>query len=152
MTTSYNQIAGRSAERLAALSDGVFAVAMTLLVLDLRAPAAGAIHSEHELGRALLALSPRLLMYMMSFMTLGIFWVGQQTQLNHLERSNRSLTWIHLAFLFVVTTVPFSTALLAEHTQYRTALVVYWVNIALLGWTLYWSWVCALGSGLVKAD
>jgi len=152
MTTSYNQIAGRSAERLAALSDGVFAVAMTLLVLDLRAPAAGAIHSEHELGRALLALSPRLLMYMMSFMTLGIFWVGQQTQLNHLERSNRSLTWIHLTFLFVVTVTPFSTALLAEHTQYRTALVVYWVNIALLGWTLYWSWVCALGSGLVKAD
>ena len=152
MTTSYNQIAGRSAERLAALSDGVFAVAMTLLVLDLRAPAAGAIHSEHELGRALLALSPRLLMYMMSFMTLGIFWVGQQTQLNHLERSNRSLTWIHLTFLFVVTVTPFSTALLAEHTRYRTALVVYWVNIALLGWTLYWSWVCALGSGLVKAD
>ena len=152
MTTSYNQIAGQSAERLAALSDGVFAVAMTLLVLDLRAPAAEAIRSEHDLGHALLALSPRLLMYMMSFMTLGIFWVGQQTQLNHLERSSRSLTWIHLAFLFVVTTVPFSTALLAEHTHYRTALVVYWVNIALLGWSLYWSWVCALGSGLVKAD
>jgi|SRR5271165_469501 len=152
MTTSYNQVAGQSAERLAALSDGVFAVAMTLLALDLRAPAAEAIHNEHDLGRALLALSPRLLMYMMSFLTLGIFWVGQQTQLNHLERSSRSLTWIHLAFLFVVTTVPFSTALLAEYTAYRLALVVYWANIVLLGVTLYWSWVCAVGSGLVKAD
>jgi uncharacterized membrane protein len=152
MTTAYNRIAGHSVERLAALSDGVFAVAMTLLALDLRAPAAEAIHSEHELWRALVTLSPRLLMYMMSFMTLGIFWVGQQTQLNHLRRSDRSLTWIHLAFLFVVTVMPFSTALLAEHTEYRLALLFYWLNILLLGSTLYWSWVCAIGSGLVKED
>ena len=152
MTTDYNRIAGHSAERLAALSDGVFAIAMTLLVLDLHAPAAEAIRSEHDLWRALLALSPRLLMYMLSFMTMGIFWVGQQTQLNHLRRSDRSLTWIHLAFLFLVTVVPFSTALLAEHTSYRSALLVYWFNIFLLGATLYWSWVCALGTKLVKED
>jgi TMEM175 potassium channel family protein len=152
MTTGYNQIAGQSAGRLAALSDGVFAVAMTLLVLDLRAPAAEVIHSERDLWHALLPLAPRLLMYMMSFMTLGIFWVGQQTQLNHLQRSSRSLTWIHLTFLFVVTVTPFSTALLAEHIQYRTALLLYWFNIFLLGATLYWSWVCALGSRLVKQD
>lgn len=152
MTTGYNRIAGQSAERLAALSDGVFAVAMTLLVLDLRAPAADAIHSERDLWGALLALAPRLLMYMMSFMTLGIFWIGQQTQLNHLRRSSRSLTWIHLGFLFMVTMMPFSTALLAEHTEYRIALLIYWFSIVLLGVTLYWSWVCAVGSGLVKED
>ncbi len=152
MTTGYNQIAGQSAERLAALSDGVFAVAMTLLVLDLRAPAAEVIHSEHDLLHALLPLAPRLLMYMMSFMTLGIFWVGQQTQLNHLQRSSRSLTWIHLTFLFVVTVTPFSTALLAEHIQYRLALLLYWFNIFLLGGTLYWSWVCAEGGHLVRSE
>jgi uncharacterized membrane protein len=152
MFVDYNRIAGRSAERLAALSDGVFAVAMTLLVLDLHAPAVEAIHSEYDLWRSLFALAPRLLMYMMSFMTLGIFWVGQQTQLNHLEHSDRSLTWIHLVFLFEVTVIPFSTALLAEHTQYRVALLVYWLNIFLLGTTLYWSWVCAIASGLVKVD
>ncbi len=152
MTTSYNQIAGQSVERLAALSDGVFAVAMTLLVLDLRAPAAEAVHSELDLWHALGMLSPRLVMYMMSFMTLGIFWVGQQTQLNHLTRSDRSLSWIHIAFLFVVSITPFSTALLAEFVRYRPAILVYWLNIALLGTTLYFSWVCAVGSGLVKPD
>ena len=134
------------------MSDGVFAVRMTLLVLDLRAPAAELVHSEQDLWRALIALAPRLVMYLTSFMTLGIFWVGQQTQLNHLERSSRSLTWIHLAFRLEVTIVPFSTALLAEHTQYRIALLVYGVNILLLGLTLYWSWVCALGSNLVRND
>ena len=120
---------------------------MTLLVLDLHAPAAGLIHSEQDLWRALVALGPRLVIYLTSFVTLGIFWVGQQTQLNHLQRSSRSLTWIHLAFLLLVTVIPFSTALLAEHTRYRTALLVYWINILLLGLTLYCSG-CALSAAI----
>jgi uncharacterized membrane protein len=152
MSVSYNQIAGQSVERLAALSDGIFAVAMTLLVLDLRAPTAEAIHSEHDLWRALVVLGPRFLMYAMSFMTLGIFWVGQQTQLNHLRHCDRSLSWIHLAFLAVVSITPFSTAFLAEFTRYRVALLTYWLNLLLLGLTLYLSWNCALNTGLVKPD
>src|SRR5271154_5179410 len=152
MSTAYNRIAGHSVERLAALSDGIFAVAMTLLVLDLRLPAVEAVRNEHDLWRALVALSPRLLMYMMSFLTLGIFWVGQQTQLNHLKRSDRSLSWIHIVFLFAVTLTPFSTMLLAEFIAYRLALVIYWLNILLLGAALYFSWKCAIVSGLVKDD
>jgi uncharacterized membrane protein len=144
MTTSYHQIAGQSVERLAALSDGIFAVAMTLLVLDLRAPAQETIHSEHDLRRALVALSPRLVMYLMSFLTFGIFWIGQQTQLNHLAHSDRSLSWIHILFLFAVSITPFSTMLLAEFTAYRLALLEYWLNILLLGSTLYFSWACAI--------
>lgn len=152
MTASYNRIAGQSVERLAALSDGIFAVAMTLLVLDLRAPARESIHSEHDLWRALVSLSPQLLMFLMSFLTLGIFWVGQQTQLNYLERSHRSLSWMHLAFLFGVCLMPFSTMLLAGFTAYRIALIVYWLNILFLGAALYFTWNCALGLKLVKPD
>jgi len=152
MDTDYNRIAGQSVDRLAALSDGVFAVAMTLLVLDLRAPAAAVIHSEYDLWRALVAISPRLLMFMMSFLTLGIFWVGQQTQLNHLVRTDRSLSWIHILFLFAVSVIPFSTSLLAEFIEYRIALLIYWANILLLGAVLYISWMCARGAQLVKDD
>ena len=152
MSTSYNRIAGQSVERLAALSDGVFAVAMTLLVLDLRAPAVEAVHNERDLWLALGALAPRLIMCAMTFMTLGIFWVGQQTQLNHLTRSDRGLSWMHLLFLFAVSMTPFSTMLLASFIAYRIALLVYWVNLLLLGGTLYFTWVCALGLGLVRDD
>ncbi len=152
MTTSYNLIAGQNVERLAALSDAIFAVAMTLLVLDLRVPATEAVHNEHDLWHALIAVSPQIVMYMMSFMTLGIFWVGQQTQLNYLARSNRSLTWIHIVFLFAVTIMPFSTRLLAEFPTYRTALLAYWANILLLGVALYFTWVCAAETGLVKEE
>jgi uncharacterized membrane protein len=152
MQSLYNRVAGQSVERVAALSDGIFAVAMTLLVLDLRVPAHEAIHSERDLWHALVALSPRLLIFLMSVMTLGIFWVGQQTQLNHFARGDRNLAWIHIAFLCAVCLIPFSTSLLAEFIHYRMALVVYWLNIFLLGLTLYWSWSYARRNALLADD
>ncbi|MFZ1141167.1 MAG: TMEM175 family protein, partial [Candidatus Sulfotelmatobacter sp.] len=138
--------------RLAALSDGIFAVAMTLLVLDLRVPANDAVHSERDLWHILLGLSPRLLIFLMSAMTLGIFWVGQQTQLNQFARADRNLAWIHIAFLCAVSLTPFSTALLAEFIHYRTALLVYWFNLLLLGLALYWSWSYSTRARLVAED
>jgi len=152
MPVNYNQIAGQSAERLAALSDGVFAVAMTLLLLDLRIPAREAIHSERDLLHAMTAFLPQLAVYLMSFLTLGIFWMGQQTQLNHLQRSDRNLSWLHLAFLFAVTLMPVSTHFLIEFAQYRSALLAYWLNILMLGTILYFSWGCATHAKLIKDD
>jgi uncharacterized membrane protein len=160
----YHRIAGQSLERLAALSDGIFAVAMTLLVLDIRVPVsdalhlqqplwgAGALHSEQVLWAVLVKVAPRLLTYFMSFLTLGMFWVGQQTQLNYFARSNRHLTWLHLAFLLGVALMPFSTALLAEYITYRLALAVYWLNLLALGIVLFVSWRYAAGAGLAKED
>jgi uncharacterized membrane protein len=152
MPSLYNRVAGQSVERLAALSDGIFAVSMTLLALDLRVPAAEAIHSEHDLCRALVALSPRLVIFIMSVMTNGIFWVGQQTQLNYFARADRNLAWIHIAFLGEITLTPFTTSLLAEYIHYRTALLAYWFNILLLGVTLFWSWRYAARADLIVED
>jgi len=152
MATLYNAIQGRSLERLAALSDGIFAVAMTLLVLDIHIPPAESVHSEAALLQALAALGPQWMAYLMSFLTLGIFWAGQQTQLNHLREGSRDLTWIHLAFLFAITLMPLTTRLLAEFIVYRSALVFYWLNILLPGAMLYWSWFYAMRHDLVKED
>jgi uncharacterized membrane protein len=152
MHSLYNRVAGQSVERLAALSDGIFAVAMTLLVLDLRVPANVAVHTERDLWHILVALSPRLVIFLMSVMTLGIFWVGQQTQLNQFARADRNVAWIHIAFLCGVSLTPFSTALLAEYIHYRTALLVYWFNILLLGLALYWSWNYATRARLLADD
>jgi uncharacterized membrane protein len=164
MGTSYNRIAGQSLERIAALSDGIFAVAMTLLVLDLHTPVADAserftapllwtsqgLTKELALLEALGSLLPHFLPYLLSFLTLGIFWVGQQTQLHHFATSNRSLAWIHLTFLFAVSLIPFSTDLLAEFITYRTAMGVYWLNLLLLGSILFISWRYAQRAGLLK--
>jgi uncharacterized membrane protein len=136
---TYRQIAGVSMERLAALSDGIFAVAMTLLVLGLSVQSAAALHDSNlQLwDHVLRPLWRHLLTYLMSFLTLGVFWVGQQTQLHHLRRTNRDLTWIHLVFLLFVVLMPFTTTLVADYITYQLAIVVYWLNIALLGAILY---------------
>jgi uncharacterized membrane protein len=152
MPTLYNRIQGRNTDRLAALSDGIFAVAMTLLVLDLHIPSAAQAHSERELLAALGALGPQWIAYCMSFLTLGIFWAGQQTQLNHIGEGSRDLTWIHLGFLFAITLMPLSTRLLAEFITYRVALGLYWLNIFVPGAMLYWSWAHATCHGLIKPD
>jgi len=152
MPTSYNQITGQSLERLAALSDGIFAVAMTLLVLDLHVPARELIHSQGELWHTLSGSTPQLISYVMSFMTLGIFWNGQQSQLNSFTHSDRHLSWIHIAFLFLVSVMPFSTRLLAEFISYRTVLVAYWANILLLGAVLFVSWRYARRAGLLQEE
>ena len=152
MATHYNRLAGNSVERLAALSDGIFAVAMTLLAIDLRLPTHEIIHSERDLFHALLGFAPNVLVYFMSFLTLGIFWVGQQAQLNHLKRSNVRLTWIHLILLFAVTLLPISTKFLAEFLVYRTALLAYWFNILVFGVVLYASWTYATRNALVNDD
>ena len=152
MDKDYNRIAGQGLDRAAALSDGVFAVAMTLIVLDIRIPEGVSAHSDADLCALLVGLAPRLAMYLMSFLTLGIFWVGQQTQLNQFTRTDRDLSWIHLVFLAWVALMPFSTMLLARFITLRVALLVYWFNILLLGATLLWSWAHAERAGLVKPD
>ena len=152
MENPYSRIAGQSLERLAALSDGLFAVAMTLIVLDIRPPKAGDIHSERGLWDALVALAPQAVTYLLSFLTLGIFWVRQQTQLNLFARVDHRLAWTHLAFLAAVATMPFSTSLLAGFITFRLALVLYWANILILGVLLYAGWRYARRAGLVRSD
>jgi uncharacterized membrane protein len=152
VSSLYNSIAGRNRERLAALSDGVFAFAMTVLVLDIRPPALGDIHSEADLAHALWLLSPRLVTFLMSFMTLGIFWVGQQTQHDALAHTDRSYTWLHIGFLMAVCLLPFSTGLLAEFIEFRLALLVYWLNILALGALLLAGWYRAKWFGLISPD
>jgi uncharacterized membrane protein len=152
MHTHYNILAGGEVGRIAALSDGLFAIAATILVLDFHTPEPADIHSEAELLRALAASAPRLLPWLLSLITLGIFWLGQQTQLNQLERSNRDLTWLHFLFLAIVTVLPFSTRLLADFLTFRTAFLVYWINIVLLGACLYATWSYADHGKLIREE
>lgn len=164
MIRAYRQFSGQNLGRLAALSDGIFAVAMTLLVLNIQIPnvvmphtqqplwAAGALAAESTVWNALVPLGPHLLTYLMSFLTLGIFWAGQQTQLNYVSRSDHRLTWIHLVFLLAVVFMPFSTALLAEFITYRLPMVIYWVNLFALGLLLYISLEYSYRAGLLTAE
>src|SRR5882672_7032397 len=110
--------------RLEAFSDGVFAIAATLLVLELRVPA-----DEPDLTHALLQLWPAYAAYLVSFLTIGIIWVNHHTLLEHCRRADRPFLYLNLLLLVAVGIVPFPTALvgryiLSEHGA-TAALVVY---------------------------
>jgi uncharacterized membrane protein len=152
MSVIYNAIANRSLERIGALSDGLFAIAMTLIVLEIQIPAPVGITSEGDLWKQLIPLGPRLLTYLLSFLTLGIFWNGQQTQLTYLSRGNRDLAWLSLLFLAIVALFPFTTSLLAEFITFRLALALYWLDILLCGLALLAIWTYAERAGLVRED
>jgi uncharacterized membrane protein len=145
-------LSGTNPDRLSGISDGIFSVGMTLLVLGLAVPVYGSSTTEGQLWQLLSNLGPSVLVYTMSFMTLGIFWLGQGTQLSHLTRSNRNYVWIHLVFLFAVTMVPFSTLLLGHYFWLKIALIVYWLNIVLLGLTLFAGLEYGLRSNLFREE
>ena len=110
--------------RLEAFSDGVFAIAATLLVLELRVPADGP-----DLVASLRELWPAYAAYLVSFLTIGIIWVNHHTLLEHCRRVDRRFLYLNLLLLVAVGIVPFPTSLvdryiLSEHGA-TAALVVY---------------------------
>ncbi len=136
----YNNIAGQDIGRIIAISDGVFAVALTLLVLEIRVPILEIIHSEKELIAQFIALKSKFLVYLLAFMTTGIFWLGHSSQYKHIEKSDRNLNWINLIFLLFVTMLPFTTAFLGDYTKFKFPIFIYWLNIFMLGILLYINW------------
>ena len=97
--------------RAEAFSDGVFAIAITLLVLDLRLPGGGTL--PHQL----LHVWPQYFAYVVSFLTIGIMWMNHHTILAHVSRVDRPLLVINLLLLMAVVVIPFPTSLVAEHLQ-----------------------------------
>lgn len=147
---AYNEIAGQKTQRIEAVSDGVFAIALTLLVLDIKEPLSEAIKTEGELLNAFCALTPKFLAYFLSFMTLGIFWTGHSAQFIYIEKSDRHLNWISLFFLLFVSVLPFTTAFLSEFIHFRLSIALYWLNIFALGITLYLHWGYAEKHGFIS--
>ena len=129
---------GLSKARVEALTDGIFAVAMTLLILDIKVPAVPGGH----LPRELLALWPRVLSYAISFVMLGIYWVGQHNQFHLIRQTDRTLLWINIFFLMTLCFVPFSTALLSSYPGEQVAVAVYGGNLVVIGLILeaHWSY------------
>jgi uncharacterized membrane protein len=152
MEHTYNKIAGKDTSRLIAISDGVFGVAMTLLVLEIRVPVLESIHSEKDLITEFLTLKYKFLVYFLAFMTTGIFWVGHSSQYKHIDKSDRNLNWINLLFLLSVTFLPFTTAFLGDYMQFKFALAVYWFNIFLMGLMLYINWIYAYKNNLANEE
>ncbi len=144
---------GLSTDRVETLADGIFAIAMTLLVLNLGVP--NLLHGDiaRELPHKLLALWPNLLSYALSFIVLGMYWVGHHNQFHFIQRADRTLLWINVFFLMAVAFIPFSAALLARYPDQQVAVVIYGASLIVVGLLLYllW-WYATLNHRLVDSD
>ncbi len=109
-----------STTRIEALSDGVFAIAMTLMIFYIKVPQVPSERVTAELTRRLLDLWPQFLVYVISFVMLGVYWVGHHNQYRHIRRTNRILLWINNALLLSVTLIPFSTSLVGVTPPIRS--------------------------------
>ena len=127
--------------RLETFSDGVFAIAATLLVLEIGIDTA----HEHDLGQALLDLWPSYLAYVTSFITIGIIWMNHHFCVETVGRVDRPLMFINLLLLLTISFLPFPTRLVAEHLQKggeRPAVYAYATTLVLMavifnGWWRY---------------
>src|SRR5215472_5755396 len=130
-------VSGLSTNRLEAFSDGVFAVAITLLVLNLQVPQ---IITVSELVPRLGELWPKLLSYTLSFVLVGIYWVAHHNTFHYIQRSDRNLLWLNILLLMCIVFLPFPTALLGQYPEERVSIICYAGTLVITGLVLQALW------------
>ena len=137
-------VALTSSGRLVAFSDGVFAIAITLLVLDLAVPARDRVPSG-ELASELAHQWPSYFAYLVSFLVIGIIWVNHHTMFSKVDRVDRPVLFANLALLLFVSALPFPTRLLAEYltagSDAHTAAAVYSATMLAMGIAFSALWI-----------
>jgi len=137
-------VAGLTTGRITAFSDGVFSIAITLLVLNLQIPKG--ITSLTDLLNRLQALWPNLMSYILSFVIIGIYWVAHHNMFHYIKRSNRMFLWINILLLMCVAFIPFPAGLLgqfsfvSQSSLAKVAEIIYACNLILTNLTLSLLW------------
>jgi uncharacterized membrane protein len=128
--------------RVETLADGVFAIAMTLLAFNLQPPNLPDI-AGGDLKIALLGMAPHFKTYVLSFLVIGIYWISHHSQFHYVRRADRTLLWLNIVFLMFVATLPFSTAVLGRYKNHQPAIILYSLNILLVGLVnaVHWAYV-----------
>ena len=135
---------GMTTHRIEALTDGIFAIAMTLLVLTLDIPEAKTeLIQTVELHRMLIGQMHKFFNYALSFLLLAIFWVKHHQQFHFIKRTNRKHLWINIVTLMFIALIPFSTSLIGDYNDDRVAEFFFASNLFIIGMLFLWNWVYA---------
>ena len=127
MTKSSNkaEFPKSTTQRLDAFSDGVFAIVITLLVLELRVPEVHGEHLSQELWHGLTELLPKFISFVVSFIYVSIYWFNHHQLFHLVKRLDRGLFWMNSVFLMCLTFIPFPTALIGSYPHDRVAAACY---------------------------
>ena len=140
--------------RVEAFSDGVFAIAITLLILEIRVP------DPNAAGSLLLQLArqwPSYLAFLISFLSIGIMWINHHRLFTHIRRSDNTLLVLNLLLLLGVSVVPFPTAVVARHIGFpgaRTAVILYNITYLVIAivFNLLWRYCISRNHHLLAKD
>lgn len=124
-------------QRIESFSDGVFSVAITLLVLDLRVPTIQSGSSFHGYLVAMSPLYPRIFSMLLSFILVAIYWINHHFFFQFIERGTSALIWINNLLLLFICLVPFATSVLGQHPTDTFPVVLYGTNLLLVALSFY---------------
>ena len=139
-------------ERLVFFSDAVFAIAITLLALDVRVPEIVGAATNASVAEAIGAVAPRIFAYALSFAVVGLFWLAHWRRYLLIERVDEPLVLLNIILLGFVALIPFPTALLGEHGDVPIAVVVYVLILSATGVMGTVTWLYANRRGLINRD
>lgn len=133
--------------RLEAFSDGVFAVAITLLVLNIQLPQGipqnilqDPTSLEQTIEGNLRNAIPEILSYIVSFVIIGVYWVGHHNTCHYIKRSDRTLLWINILFLMCIVFIPYPTGLIGRYPFTPAVIVIYGGTLVVTGSVLQLIW------------
>jgi len=114
---------------------------MTLLILELRVPGLPPDAPNVDVVPALAGLWPKFVSYIVTFVSLGFFWVGHHIMYHGIRRADRTLLWLNIFFFMFVSLLPFSTSILNAFSQAFIAPFLFGANLAIIGWLLLSQWI-----------
>ena len=138
--------------RVEALTDGIFAIAMTLLVLELKVPDLPKSAASHELLYRLGEEAPAWMSFLLSFMYCGLLWFLHHLAMHFVRHMQALLVWLNLLFLMSISIWPFSCALLGHFIRNRAAVEIYFGNVLLAALLLWAQWLFARRRKLISED
>ena len=135
---SRQSVPGLGKERLEALTDGIFATVMTVLVLSLSVPVITRGATNAEVATDIEALAPNILAYILGFLLLAVLWISHHNIFHYMTRVDRPLLWLNTLFLLTIGFLPFSTALVGKYPQFQAPEAIFGSNIIAIS-------ICMLG-------
>lgn len=130
--------------RIEALTDGIYAIVMTILVLSIDIPRFPAGTAAARLPAYLSnQLWPELTKYVLAFITLAAFWIGHVQQFHHIKKINSNLLWMNIYSLMLIALIPFTTAIAGDYATVGVADRIFELNLLLAGLAYYGQWTYA---------
>lgn len=124
-------------ERLILFTDAVFAIAITLLIIEIKVPELHEVHSEREVMQAVAALTPKFMGFFVAFFVIAIYWVAHHRIFRFVYQYDNKLIWLNIFFLLSIVLMPFTSAFQGEYPMLKTPWILYCISVIFTGLMQY---------------